>query len=124
MKKLLTYLCIAAANNCKYIEINGNRYDLPKDKTPEYRFTGNLYNRFPALNDFDKLPENRRISIILTPIQKSWYFEYEGKPFNFYPLFLYMSHLNICGVQEYTPTRKLSLYEIHEIQRNYSPLTV
>ena len=60
------------------------------DKQPEYRFTGNLFNRFPELLEYAPLSENSRLWLALTPIQRSWYFVHEGQAFNFYPIFLKM----------------------------------
>ena len=122
--KLLIYLCIAAANNCKYISINDKTHFVPADKTPQFKLTGNIFKFFPDLLGFAPLSENKRISLILTPIQKSWYFQYENKEFNFYPLFLYLTRIRVCKFAEYQPNRKLDFYDCYNIQSNYKPINV
>ena len=71
------------------------------DRQPEYRFTGNLFNRYPELLNYAPLKENTRIWLSLTPIQRSWYFIYNDKPFNFYPIFLKLAtaekrYISVC----------------------------
>ena len=122
--KELIYLCIAAANKCEYIKINDNLHLLPANKDPQFKFTGNIFKLFPDLLEFAPLSENKRISLILTPIQKSWYFQFEGKEFNFYPLFLYLTRIRVCKFNEYTPNRKLDFYDCYNIQSNYKPINV
>ena len=122
--KLLTYLCIAAANGCEYISINDKTHFVPADKQPADKLTGNIFKLFPDLLDFAPLSENKRIALILTPIQKSWYFQFEGKEFNFYPLFLYLTKIRVCKFSEYQPNRKLDFYDCYNIQSNYKPINV
>ena len=71
------------------------------DKIPEFRFTGNLFRRFPELLEYAPLSDKNRLNLILTPIQKSWYFEHDGDPFNFYPIFLKLvsgekNYISVC----------------------------
>jgi len=118
MNKVLQYLCIAAAGGCKTVTINGKTYILPKDRKAEFRFTGNLYNRYPCLRDFAPLSDKSRLRLILSPIQASWFFEFEGKPFNFFPLFLFWEHLN--RGTDYIPAEQLlTPQKAAEIASNY-----
>ena len=122
--KELIYICIAAANKCKYISINDKLHFIPADKDPKFKLTGNVFKLFPDLLEFAPLSENKRISLILTPIQRSWFFEYEGKEFNFYPLFLHLTRIKVCKFTEYTPNRKLDFYDCFAIQSNYKPIYI
>ena len=122
--KLLYYICLASANKDKRITINNIVHIVPKDKAPSDRFTGNLFNRFPDLLTLPPLSEKSRLNYILSPIQRSWMFEIEGKPFNFYPVFLYVTRLQVCKHTEYTPQRKMDFYDIFKIQSNYKPLNI
>ena len=122
--KELIYICIAAANKCKYISINDKLHFIPADKDPKFKLTGNVFKLFPDLLSFAPLSENKRISLILTPIQRSWFFEYEGKEFNFYPLFLHLTKIKVCKFTEYTPNRKLDFYDCFAIQSNYKSINV
>ena len=72
------------------------------DKIPEYRFTGNLFNRFPELLEYAPLHEHSRKWLALTPIQRTWYFMYKDKPFNFYPIFLKI----VSGRRKYQSVHK------------------
>ena len=122
--KELIYICIAAANKCKYISINDKLHFIPADKDPKFKLTGNVFKLFPDLLSFAPLSENKRISLILTPIQRSWFFEYEGKEFNFYPLFLHLTRIKVCKFTEYVPNRKLDFYDCFAIQSNYKPIYI
>ena len=78
-----------------------NLINTMPDRVPEYRLTGNLFNRFPELLSYPPLSSKSRLNLILTPIQKSWYFEHDGQPFNFYPIFLKLvsgeiNYISVC----------------------------
>ena len=89
------------------------------DKAPEYRFTGNLFNLFPELLEFPPLSENLRINYTLTPIAKSWYFMYKGKPFNFYPIWLVLTSIR-TGLRYQSISYKLNLKQSAEAAKtNY-----
>jgi hypothetical protein len=114
----ILYLCIASAGGCREVTISGKTYDLPNMK-PYYRFTGNLYNRYPVLKEFQPLPRNHYMRFLLTPEEASWYFMYEGKPFNFYPIWI-----RVCRIRsnsfEVTPSFKLGIEDAFNISRKVS----
>jgi len=85
-----------------------NLINQVQNRKPQYRFTGNLFNLFPELLNFAPLDEKLRINYTLTPIQKSWYFMYNNKPFNFYPIFLKLTSIN-TGIQYKSISYKLNL---------------
>ena len=83
------------------------------DKTPEFRFTGNLFKRYPELLEYAPIPENHRINYVLTPITRSWYFMHNDKPFNFYPIWLKLTSIN-TGIVYQSISYKLSIKQSAE----------
>ena len=82
-----------------------------KNKQPEYRFTGNLFNLFPELLNYEPLSENTRMWLSLTPVQRTWYFVYKGVPFNFYPIFLKITSVR-AGIDYQRIRYKLSVIQM------------
>ena len=80
------------------------------DKKPEFRFTGNLFKRYPELLEYAPIPESHRINYVLTPTSKSWYFMYNDKPFNFYPIWLHLTSIN-TGIKYQSISYKLNLIQ-------------
>ena len=89
------------------------------DKSPEFRFTGNLFNRFPELKEMERLNDNDRIRYCISPIAHTWYFKRNGKPFNFYPIFLHLTS-EATGIKYDPCIRKLDLFDAAKIAASYS----
>ena len=76
---------------------------------PQYKFSGNLFNRYPILLNYAPLPDNHRLRYTKTPIELTWIFvKPNGKIINFYPIFLKLTSKK-TGINYHSISYKLNL---------------